>query len=411
MKLRLKSYTLVTNRNSGPRLRGAAAVAAIALAWTVTGCGSTSTPSESTGTASAAGASTEQATSDESLATTRGGAADPAMLQGPLPTSAIGQPTAARLQAALDDTVAGGVPDAIAAVITPNGTWAGAAGVDGPNGQVATAADEFAIASISKTFTAAMIMRLAEEGKIDLHQPLASYLGGGGAVANDATVEQALAMRGGFGDTASAVFDEVYADPGHAWTPAEVVAKIGPPLGPAGEEFHISNPGYKLLGIAAEHATGDPLATAMGDAVLDPVDATGIVMQDPDHLPSQPWALPLKGFEGPLDLAAYGQGGALPCLSDATFSRNAAGMASDASSLARWAWLLFSGQILQPKSLATMLNFDSDGNGVGVFTNPDFGPAAYGSAGNKPGYGSLLLVLPDRSTVLVLFINNSDAGD
>ena len=256
MKLRLKSYTLVTNRNSGPRLRGAAAVAAIALAWTVTGCGSTSTPSESTGTASAAGASTEQATSDESLATTRGGAADPAMLQGPLPTSAIGQPTAARLQAALDDTVAGGVPDAIAAVITPNGTWAGAAGVDGPNGQLATAADEFAIASISKTFTAAMIMRLADEGKIDLHQPLASYLGEGGAVANDATVEQALAMRGGFGDTASAVFDEVYADPGHAWTPAEVVSKIGPPLGPAGEEFHNSNPGYKLLGIAAEHATG-----------------------------------------------------------------------------------------------------------------------------------------------------------
>lgn len=405
-------------------VRSVALGAAVSLLLAVTGCGSDSSSATRGGSGSSppslvassgpttvtVSATTEPAPTTRPPTTDSTTGPDSAMLKGPVPTSKIDQPTAARLQAVLDEVVAVGTPDAIAAVITPNGTWAGAAGVDGPNGRTAKADDEFAIASISKTFTAAMIMRLAEQGKIDLNQPLAAYLGGTDADANDATVEQTLAMRGGLGDTVSTAFDEVYADPSRAWTPAEVVSKIGPPLTPAGTEYHASNPGYKLLGIAAENVTGKSLAEAMSESVLDPVGATRIVMQDPDHLTPQPWALPLKGFEGPLDLAAYGQGSVLPCMSDATFSRNAAGMASDAASLARWAWSLFSGKILQPQSLATMMNFDSDGNGLGVFTNPDFGPAAYGSVGNKPGYGSLLVVLPDRNTVIVMFSNDPDKG-
>ena len=421
MKRHWKSHVTEFRSNRGSRSRGAAIGTAVAVLLAVTSCGSdsssatsnrsaTSLPSSGPATVPTEPAQSGPATTALPSTTATASGADPALLQGPLPESAIDQPTAARLQAVLDEVVSGGAPDAIAAVITANGAWEGAAGVDGPDGRAAAADDEFAIASISKTFTAALIMKLAEQGKIDLNAPLASYLEGVDADANDATAEQAMAMRGGFGDTASTVFDEVYADPSRVWTTADVVAKIGPPLTPAGTEYHYSNPGYKLLGIAVEHVTGKTLATAMGEAVLDPVSATGIVMQDADHLTPEPWALPLKGAEGPLDLAAYGQGGALPCLSDATFSLNAAGMASDASSLARWAWLLFSGQIIQDQSLATMMTFDSDGYGLGVDRIPDFGPTAYGFAGHKPGYASVLTVLPDRKAVVVVFINNQD-GD
>jgi D-alanyl-D-alanine carboxypeptidase len=84
-------------------------------------------------------------------------------------------------------------------------------------------------------------------------------------------------------------------------------------------------------------------------------------------------------------------------------------MSSDAASLARWGWQLFSGQILQPQSLATMMTFDSDGNGVGVDKITDFGVTAYGHSGSKPGYASLLTVVPDSNTVIVTFINNQDA--
>jgi D-alanyl-D-alanine carboxypeptidase len=331
------------------------------------------------------------------------------MLHGPLPTATLDQATAARLQAVLDATVAGGAPDAIAAVITPDGTWTGAAGTDGPNGRAATADDNFSIASISKVFTAALIMRLVEEGKIDLDHPLADYLDGIDTDSNNATVRQTLEMWGGFGDTPSSAFDEVYAAPSQVWTTPQVVAKIEAPLTPAGVEYHYSNPGYKLLGFAAEQVTGSSLGTAMDEALLAPFDASDIVMQDPDHLPALPWALPLAGSEGPLALADYGQGGALPCLSDATFSRNGAGMASNGSDLARWGWLLFSGEILQPQSLEAMLTFDADLSGLGVDKITDFGVPAYGHSGTKPGYASLLTVVPDRNAVIVVFINNQDA--
>ncbi|MEP7114178.1 MAG: serine hydrolase domain-containing protein [Ilumatobacteraceae bacterium] len=406
MKLQAVSHTtpLRVARRSRSRGVGVGVGATITLLLAVAGCGNS--PSSA---AEASPASPRTLLPSSTIASTTTIAAKSMTLQGPVPDSAIDGPTAARLQAVLDELVAGGEPDAIAAILTPNGTWKGAAGVDGPDGRKATADDEFAIASISKAFTAAMIMRLVEQGKIDLNQPLATYLEATDADDNGATVEQTLAMRGGFGDTAESVFDEVYAEPSRVWTIADVVSKIGPPLTPAGTEYHYSNPGYKLIGIAAEHVTGKSLASAMGETVLDPVDASRIIMQDADHLTPQPWAIPLEGFEGPLALAAYGQGGVLPCLSDATFSRNAAGMASDASGLARWGWRLFSGKIVQPQSLATMMTFDADGYGLGVDRIPDLGPTAYGFSGHKPGYASLLAALPDSNTVVVVFINSQDA--
>ena len=83
-----------------------------------------------------------------------------------MPTAELDAATASRLQGALGNAVASGAPDFIAAVITEDGVWAGAAGIGGLNDRKATPNDEFAIASISKTFTAALVMRLAEQGRI-----------------------------------------------------------------------------------------------------------------------------------------------------------------------------------------------------------------------------------------------------
>ena len=88
-----------------------------------------------------------------------------------LPPTELDAARSAALQRVLDATVKAGAPDAIAAVITPGGTWAGAAGIGGPDGRKATASDEFAIASVTKMFTAALILRLAEQGRIDLDAP------------------------------------------------------------------------------------------------------------------------------------------------------------------------------------------------------------------------------------------------
>ena len=327
---------------------------------------------------------------------------------GKLPAGPLDSTRAAALQAVIDDAVARGMPDVLAAVVTPEGTWSGAAGVGGPDGQPVTADAEFAIASITKTFMATLIMKLVEQGKMDLDAPLASYLGDIQADTNGATIRQALAMRAGLADTPDAVYDRIKADPTHVWTAAEIISTFDPPIAPAGTMFQHSNPTWKLLGMAAEHVTGMTLASAMRTLVLAPGGTDRILLQGPEAMTPQPWAIPTSGHTADLDPAILGQGDALPFLSDATFSAGASGMASDAPSLASWAWHLFAGDIVNATSLGVMSD-TRGGDGMGLYPIPDYyGYTVYGYDGAKRGYGSKLIASIDHPAVVVVLVNDQD---
>ena len=332
-------------------------------------------------------------------------------LFGALPTDQLDDETAARLQLGVDRESKTGSPAAIAAVVTPQGTWTGAAGVDGPDGRLATPQDHFAIASISKMFTAALVLRLVDQGRIDIDGPLSDYLGALNIDANGSTVRQALAMQSGIADTAPESIAKVISEPEHIWTTDEVVAEFPTPVASPGAEFNYSNPTYKMLDFAAEHVAGAPLSQAMRSEVLDPAElATTPLVQSGDTGTPEPWALPVTS--GDLDVSSYGAGGALPSVADATFSLGAAGMASDAQSLAAWAWQLFAGKIVSAESLATMTTFGADGYGLGVedLTGP-FGTArVVGHGGSKDGYQSLLAIVPEQQLVIVVFVNQRDAN-
>ena len=333
-----------------------------------------------------------------------------AALFGALPTGQVDAATATALQGVVDGAVTVLYPSVIAAVVTPHGVWSGAAGIDGPDGRLATPQDMFAIASISKMFTAAMMMRLADQGKIDLDKPLSEYLGDLGADANGATVREALGMRSGIPDTADASIAEVVAAPDRVWTAAEVVAEFPKPVAKAGLEFNYSNPTYKLLDLAAEHVTGAGLSEVIRSEVLDPagLPATPLV-QGADTPTPKPWALPTQ--PGDLEVAKYGTGRALPSVAVATYSLAASGMASNASSLASWAWQLFAGEIVSAQSLTAMTTIGHDGYGLGIQAVDGVGPPpVFGHGGSTDGYQSLLAVIPNRQLVIVVFVNRRDAN-
>ena len=334
----------------------------------------------------------------------------PVKLLGDLPETKLDKATTGRLEAALDEIVAGGAPDILAAVITAEGTWSGAAGKVGPNRTAAAANQVFAVASVTKTAVATLLLRLAELGKVDLDARIDKYLPSMAAQSNGATVRQALAMRGGFGETAGSVIDSALGDCKRAWTEADVLAAFPPPASAPDKLFAYSNPGYKLAGYVAERATGTSLGAAIKSYVVDPAGVERFVLQGPDSPAPKPWALPIDGHLGPLDAADYGVGGTLPCLSDSTLSVGGTGMAADAPSLARWAWELFAGRIIDARSLAMLIDVDSDEYGLGLWRFSDFAPdLAYGHAGNKPGFAPLYVVLPERQIVVVVCINDQDA--
>jgi D-alanyl-D-alanine carboxypeptidase len=141
----------------------------------------------------------------------------------------------------------------------------------------------FRIASVTKTFTSATILRLYEEGKLDLEDPLSStgvspdvldVLRGDGYDVDAINVRHLLNHTSGIADYAdseggtsdSAYTAAITSDPTRVWTPLEQItfaATEFDPLSRPGVEFHYSDTGYVLLGQIIEAKTGLTYAEAM----------------------------------------------------------------------------------------------------------------------------------------------------
>jgi D-alanyl-D-alanine carboxypeptidase len=132
----------------------------------------------------------------------------------------------------------------------------------------------FRIASITKTMTSAVILQLAQEGKLRLSDPVSKYVAG---VPNgdQITIALLLKMRSGLFDYTSApemtpFFDN---EPTKVWTPQELpaISFARPPNFPPGTDYEYSNTNYALLGLIIEKLDGRPLATAMQKRLFGPL--------------------------------------------------------------------------------------------------------------------------------------------
>ncbi|MFE2548744.1 serine hydrolase domain-containing protein [Streptomyces sp. NPDC059355] len=132
----------------------------------------------------------------------------------------------------------------------------------GPDGNV-----QYRIGSISKTFTAVLVMRLRDEGLVRLEDPLEKHLAGTGA--GEVTIAQLMAHTAGLAAET----------PGEWWerTPAALRPELADVLGEEpfrfrpGRRHHYSNPGYTLLGSLVEAVRGKPWEEVLRAEVLEPL--------------------------------------------------------------------------------------------------------------------------------------------
>src|SRR5690349_9499915 len=128
---------------------------------------------------------------------------------------------------------------------------------------------QYRIGSLTKTFIAVLVMRLRDEGRLDLADPLGKYLDAGpaGGRAAGATIAQLLSHTAGLASET----------PGPWWerSPGELrpgLADIlSPAPHPAGRLFHYSNPGYGLLGALVGQLRGHGWEDALRQEILDPL--------------------------------------------------------------------------------------------------------------------------------------------
>jgi CubicO group peptidase (beta-lactamase class C family) len=127
----------------------------------------------------------------------------------------------------------------------------------------------FHLGSIGKMFTAAAIMKLAEQGKLSLDDPLSKWVPEyAHPEATQITLKQLLTHSAGVGDIDIRQIRQ-------PMTGAAVAATMTQPLEfKPGERFGYSNGGFVLLQAVVEKATGQAFDTALGDLVFKPAGMT-----------------------------------------------------------------------------------------------------------------------------------------
>ncbi|MGH3368428.1 MAG: serine hydrolase domain-containing protein, partial [Nocardioidaceae bacterium] len=276
--------------------------------------------------------------------------------------------------------------------------------VDG-SGAALVPTTAMAAASITKTFVAAEVLRLAEAGRVDLDAPLSTYVRHD-LTANGATVRQHLAMRAGAPDFIPvdyASIDRAFsAAPSRHWTVGEALDYVSGPLGHPGQPYSYSNPSFMLLGMLVEKVTGHPLAVALRRDLVDPAGLARFALQDVER-PALPIARSPSGFCGELF------DGFIPCRSLASALGGAGAVAADAPTVARWGYQLYGARVVSLEVVDQMTAGDGEyGLGTVRFSGRLGLGEGFGHRGGAPGYSSLLVVVPEYRTSVAIMLADGD---
>jgi peptidoglycan/LPS O-acetylase OafA/YrhL/CubicO group peptidase (beta-lactamase class C family) len=331
---------------------------------------------------------------------------------------------AAKLQGVLDRLVADGtIPGAVLAVEIPGQpAWTGASGVaDRQSGKPMEPSTNVRIASISKMFTAAVVLQLAEEGKIDLDAPMTTWLPELVPNGDRITVRGLLQHTTGLYDYLEDrnFVNRAYRQLDHAWAPRELVdyaTKFPASFKPNTKgNWDYSSTNYVILGMLVEQVTGRTLAQEMRSRIFEPLELRHTFFA-PDETIDGAQA---RGYSGNVDQTNASM----------TFVFGTANIVSTAGDVRLFADALFNGRLLKPDTLAMMLNFvHGKGQykmpkleyGLGVMRNvlavgagPDGQPRAPGAStvmGHIGGYGgfrSAVWYAPESGITIALGVNQA----
>jgi D-alanyl-D-alanine carboxypeptidase len=274
----------------------------------------------------------------------------------------------------------------------------------------------FRIASNTKTFVAATVLRLWEDGKIKLDASIRDYVDPAYIAALDKdgydtaqiTVRHLLSHTGGIADhTRTKEFDQVLETrPETAWTrdsQIDSLVRWTDPVGKPGEKFYYSDDGYCLLGNIIERLTHQPLAVAVR-GILD-YDKLGL---SATYWETQEPAAPQAGprahqfFDGGRD--TYGWNPTLDMY-------GGGGLVATPMDMARFMYVLFEGKVFKhPETLQVMISKEGlpadSPYRLGVFEYEANGKKAYWHSGF---WGTAAFYVPGRNQAYAFAVTRREA--
>src|SRR5512138_1608167 len=261
----------------------------------------------------------------------------------------------------------------------------------------------FRIGSVTKQFAAAAVLKLAEDGRLSLDDPLARFLPdypGGDAITVRMLLNHTSGIRS-YTDMPTVMPDGIMKDLDTAALVA--VFKDEPPDFAPGQGWHYNNSGYVLVGAVIEAVSGQPWHAYLQETFFQPLGMTrtGYGNQAEAVIPGHVTGYtPERGRWARARHLSMSQPHA------------AGALVSTLDDLLRWNRALHEGRILREDSYRAMITpagaAAGEHYGFGIWANTLRGRPQLEHGGGIFGFTSALAYLPDeRVTVAVL--HNGDA--
>lgn len=284
------------------------------------------------------------------------------------------------------------------------------AGYTSPSGKERWSADTRSqISSVTKTFTAVVVMQLIEEGKLSLDDTVDTWFPEQ-PDGDRITVRMLLSHTSGLANY-STTFGSDVEKWTQNWSPEELIAeanKAGPVGEPGSKVAHYSNTNYIMLGLIIEKVTGNSWAHEVEARIIKPLG-----LKDTTFVHEGMWGegvIPgyLKTSDGYLSSLEF------PWYPHASTAWAAGGMVSTVSDLMTFASALFDGKLVSRETLAIMAEPVGTGGGrewgLGGGVAEVAGGKGFGMGGDTTGYHAFFIGLLDSKLIVTALVNSEEGN-
>ena len=255
---------------------------------------------------------------------------------------------------------------------------------------------KYRIGSITKMFTAVMIMQLIEEKKLTLNTPLSKFFR---KIPNakNITIEHLLKHQSGiFNFTSDPEYPTYMMYPLSEKEIVSIIAKPEPEFEP-GSKTSYSNSNYVLLGYIIQKLTKKSYKQALAERITNKIKTRNTYYGEKANLQknesrSYKWQMNDWQIEPETDMSIPHGAGAI---------------VSTPTELTKFIEALFANKLVKESSLKLMMDM-TDGMGMGMFQFPFGQKKAYGHNGGIDGFASTLAYFPDDK-IAVAYCTNGQA--
>ena len=267
----------------------------------------------------------------------------------------------------------------------------------------------FELASVSKQFTAMVIMMLKEEGKLRYDDPIDKYIPG--LPYKDITIRHLLTHTSGLPDYQQ-VMDEHWDKTKVAGNPEciEYLIQYHPPIHfIPGEKYEYSNTGYMLLASIAEKASGIDFISFARTRIFVPLEMTSTDIRSQEQktmLRNMAW-----GHIWVNEKNVYVRADSMIQFNYGIWLGNRKGpgrISSTTSDLLKWDQALYKNQLVSDSTLQEAFTPIKENYGFGwmIVNDPKFGKLVWHN-GDNPGYKTKIMRFIDRHRTVIVLCNNA----